>query len=244
MCVKGSECHFAHSEPEKLAGRKADPKFKTVLCKSFAATGSCPKEADACIFAHGERELKPRMFDSDLNSPFGGMSGPGGDPRYKTKMCTNFPLGNCTRGAACHFAHSQLELRSPGAGMGSVGKPSPMGGRMPGSYGSVGPMGQAAPGSYGSVGQMGQAAPAARGPGYLPAPLPSEPDLWRSGPSKRPLPCDPAGPSSGGGKTMLCQNYLQYGVCAMQDMCLYAHSQAELMTPSSSMTQFNKRQRF
>ena len=33
MCVKGSECHFAHSEPEKLAGRKADPKFKTVLCK-------------------------------------------------------------------------------------------------------------------------------------------------------------------------------------------------------------------
>ena len=81
--------------------------------------------------------------------------------------------------------------------MGSVGKPSPMGGRMPGSYGSVGPMGQAAPGSYGSVGQMGQAAPAARGPGYLTAPLPSEPDLWRSGPSKRPLPCDPAGPSSG-----------------------------------------------
>ena len=25
------------------------------------------READACIFAHGERELKPRMFDSDLN---------------------------------------------------------------------------------------------------------------------------------------------------------------------------------
>ena len=83
--------------------------------------------------------------------------------------------------------------------MGSVGKPSPMGGRMPGSYGSVGPMGQAAPGSYGSVGQMGQVSTAARGQfgSVLTAPLPSEPDLWRSGPSKRPLPSDPAGPSSG-----------------------------------------------
>merc|ERR1712029_460282 len=54
-----------------------------------------------------------------------------------------------------------------------------------------------------------------------------------STPGKRPL---PGGPAAAAGKTMMCQNFLSYGVCAMQDMCLYAHSSSELM--------FNKRQRF
>ena len=48
-------------------------------------------------------------------------------------------------------------------------------------------------------------------------------------PGKRPLPTSL-------GKTMMCQNFMAYGVCAMQEMCLYAHSPNELM--------FNKRQRF
>ena len=39
-------------------------------------------------------------------------------PNYKTRLCVNFPLGKCTRGAACAYAHGESELRSGGPGIG------------------------------------------------------------------------------------------------------------------------------
>jgi hypothetical protein len=33
-------------------------------------------------------------------------------PNYRTRLCVNFPLGRCTRGAACAYAHGEAELRA------------------------------------------------------------------------------------------------------------------------------------
>ncbi|KAJ1948533.1 hypothetical protein EC988_005137, partial [Linderina pennispora] len=32
-------------------------------------------------------------------------------PKYKTSLCKDFPLGKCTFGMRCNFAHSLDELR-------------------------------------------------------------------------------------------------------------------------------------
>lgn len=49
-------------------------------------------------------------------------SPPSSHPNYKTRLCVNFPLGKCTRGAACAYAHGDTDLRGPS---GSVPGPSP-----------------------------------------------------------------------------------------------------------------------
>ena len=49
-------------------------------------------------------------------------SPPSSHPNFKTRLCVNFPLGKCTRGAACAYAHGDADLRGP---PGSAPGPSP-----------------------------------------------------------------------------------------------------------------------
>jgi len=53
ICVKGSNCPFAHSEDEL---REQPNLKKTKLCAPYMK-GFC-KYGDNCCFAHGEHELK------------------------------------------------------------------------------------------------------------------------------------------------------------------------------------------
>ena len=41
---------------------------------------------------------------------------PEAHPNFKTRLCINWPLGRCTRGAACAYAHGEAELRAGPAG--------------------------------------------------------------------------------------------------------------------------------
>ncbi|VIO99421.1 Uncharacterized protein BM_BM7312 [Brugia malayi] len=66
--------------------------YKTSLCKTFRETKKCVY-GDACIFAHGERELRlpPQIH-----------------PKYKTQLCRNFSKWNyCPYGAKCLFIHER-----------------------------------------------------------------------------------------------------------------------------------------
>ncbi|KAM4714655.1 cysteine three histidine 1 [Anableps anableps] len=70
-------------------------RYKTELCTSYAATGSC-KYAARCQFAHGLHEL---------HVPFR-------HPKYKTELCRNYhTTGYCYYGGRCLFVHNPTELR-------------------------------------------------------------------------------------------------------------------------------------
>ena len=63
-------------------------KYKTELCRNFAASGSC-SYASRCQFAHGLHELRGRTRH----------------PKYKTEFCRNFFSGYCKYGSRCQFVH-------------------------------------------------------------------------------------------------------------------------------------------
>lgn len=133
--------------------------FKTKICTYFEQ-GKCTR-GDACTFAHGQHELakgaskggpgfgaaggkgggfmqQPQMGGNSFGKggppqpALGGGYGGDGTAPYKTKMCTFFEQGKCTRGDACTFAHDPSEL-SGGKGKGG-GKP----GGKPGNFGPKG----------------------------------------------------------------------------------------------------------
>jgi hypothetical protein len=45
-------------------------------------------------------------------------------PNYKTRLCVNFPIGRCTRGATCAYAHGEVELRAGAGGTVAPAQPS------------------------------------------------------------------------------------------------------------------------
>ncbi|CAJ1086498.1 cysteine three histidine 1 [Xyrichtys novacula] len=70
-------------------------RYKTELCTSYSATGSC-KYAERCQFAHGLHEL---------HVPFR-------HPKYKTELCRSYhTTGYCYYGNRCLFVHSPTEQR-------------------------------------------------------------------------------------------------------------------------------------
>ncbi|KAJ2062651.1 hypothetical protein GGI17_002259 [Coemansia sp. S146] len=70
--------------------------YKTEPCQNWSLYGTCGY-GRMCKFAHGtcEQRTRPRH------------------PKYRTSMCTDFPLGTCAFGNRCNFAHTPDELRSP-----------------------------------------------------------------------------------------------------------------------------------
>ncbi|KAJ2637041.1 hypothetical protein GGF40_002634 [Coemansia sp. RSA 1286] len=61
-----------------------------------AGIASCRPYGQLCKFAHGVCEQRSRLRH----------------PKYKTSLCKDFPLGKCTFGDRCNFAHSPNELRA------------------------------------------------------------------------------------------------------------------------------------
>lgn len=70
-------------------------RYKTELCTSYSASGSC-KYAERCQFAHGLHEL---------HVPFQ-------HPKYKTELCRSYhTTGYCYYGTRCLFVHNPEEQR-------------------------------------------------------------------------------------------------------------------------------------
>jgi len=88
MCMKGSQCPFAHQKGEL----RALPDLTcTKLCKTLIQTGTC--DDAKCTYAHSKDELR-------ATSTF-----------HKTKLCRFSQMGHCALGSKCNFAHSDEELR-------------------------------------------------------------------------------------------------------------------------------------
>lgn len=138
-CNKGDACTYAHSV-EELSGDAngnfgAQPAagglrgFKTRLC-NYWLQGSCSK-GTACSFAHGPEEMGQPVPAASFTGGFqpwngGGaaaglmaLPGVGGKQHspmtYKTQLCKYFPIGKCTSGTACVFAHGEEELNEKGS---------------------------------------------------------------------------------------------------------------------------------
>lgn len=75
-------------------GNGLSSKYKTELCRSWKATGTCTLN-DRCMFAHGAHELRTRKCD----------------PRYKTKPCRTFMReGKCPYNDRCDFLHDETRV--------------------------------------------------------------------------------------------------------------------------------------
>ncbi len=74
---------------------KADPKFKTELCKSWIEMEFCIY-GNKCRFAHGKSEI----FVKPINNT-----------KYKMKNCLSFfQTGYCNYGTRCHFKHDERKV--------------------------------------------------------------------------------------------------------------------------------------
>eukprot|EP00811_Abedinium_folium_P037380 NODE_99_length_3687_cov_6.870506.p1 GENE.NODE_99_length_3687_cov_6.870506~~NODE_99_length_3687_cov_6.870506.p1 ORF type:complete len:642 (+),score=140.39 NODE_99_length_3687_cov_6.870506:142-2067(+) len=130
FCSIGIACPFAHGQ-EEISYHPA--KYKTRMCNGRSCRGE-----GICCFAHGEGELRswaPERFSYwslvACNAPRAPL-GPGGNReewrrpgahtarapspsvRHKQRFCASFPdVSQCRRGAACAFAHSRDEARTP-----------------------------------------------------------------------------------------------------------------------------------
>jgi hypothetical protein len=87
-CTFGAQCFYAHT-PEEM--ESAPDLKKTKLCTAWQE-GTCSKSD--CQFAHGAKELRSTTAV------------------YKTVQCQWFGTGHCSLGAACRYAHGDVEDRS------------------------------------------------------------------------------------------------------------------------------------
>mmetsp|Transcript_13876 Transcript_13876/g.37745 ORF Transcript_13876/g.37745 Transcript_13876/m.37745 type:complete len:441 (-) Transcript_13876:141-1463(-) len=125
-CGRGDRCTFAHGVEEMRGdGFKAAAmahNFKTQLCVYFMDQGVCVRGV-ACSFAHGHEELQtpgsgignhlvgaPPAVAAVSMGCTGQVAGVPTAFPFKTKLCTHFESGFCSRGAACTFAHGKEEL--------------------------------------------------------------------------------------------------------------------------------------
>ena len=91
-----------------------NPRYKTVLCKKFMVSQSCPY-GDKCQFAHGEQELRPlnnqaqnMMYTMNMNS-----KNQNNMLNYKIVKCKNWEKDKtCKYGIHCTYAHGEEELRN------------------------------------------------------------------------------------------------------------------------------------
>ena len=86
---------------------------------------------DLLYFEDKKAELgESSDIDSDHQAPTARPTGmthqqpPETHPNYKTRLCVNFPMGRCTRGATCAYAHGEAELRAGAGGTVAPAQPS------------------------------------------------------------------------------------------------------------------------
>ncbi|CAD8133435.1 unnamed protein product [Paramecium octaurelia] len=91
--VKPKKKRFETIEQKKQYIEEYTKKKKTELCKNYEALGYC-KFGDECSFAHGQRELQPKIH---LHQ------------NYKTKACVRyFNEGFCPYGLRCQYLHNEI----------------------------------------------------------------------------------------------------------------------------------------
>lgn len=92
-----------------IKDHESDPRQRNI---ELEGTFDQIKEASAMV-----RELIVNIGAGGGSSGRPGSSFGGAPPgrQFKSKMCENFPNGNCSFGERCHFAHSASELRKPPA---------------------------------------------------------------------------------------------------------------------------------
>ena len=91
-----------------------NPRYKTVLCKKFVQTQSCPY-GEKCQFAHGEQELRPFNGQAPNMMYTMGMGSKNQNNmlNYKIVKCKNWEKDkSCKYGAHCTYAHGEEELRN------------------------------------------------------------------------------------------------------------------------------------
>jgi len=130
-CMAADSCCYAHGRDE-VSYHPA--KYKTRMCNGTDCRGE-----GVCCFAHGEFELRTWAAEkysysavmalvggmgardegaAAMPAVMGAMGGPdmGGPagPSQKHRFCASYPaIASCRRGAACAFAHTREEARTP-----------------------------------------------------------------------------------------------------------------------------------
>ena len=93
---------------------QGNPRYKTVLCKKFMSTQSCPY-GEKCQFAHGEQELRPFNGQAPNMMYTMGMGSKNQNNmlNYKIVKCKNWEKDKtCKYGIHCTYAHGEEELRN------------------------------------------------------------------------------------------------------------------------------------
>ena len=93
---------------------QGNPRYKTVLCKKFMSTQSCPY-GEKCQFAHGEQELRPFNGQAPNMMYTMGMGSKNQNNmlNYKIVKCKNWEKDKtCKYGVHCTYAHGEEELRN------------------------------------------------------------------------------------------------------------------------------------
>ncbi len=200
-----------------------DPKtYKTLLCQYYLK-GPC-KFADNCQYAHGTSELRTHFGTSvaDVED----MAQKKTDMLYKTTLCVKFvSYGSCPFGIKCHFAHGVKDLRTAAeeastSAMANLSvdekvkinpayKTSLCTNYMVGKYCQFADKCQYAHGKH-----------ELRDKPKIPPPSEITEELKQKLTQKaKTMP---------GYKTKMCKNFQTVGSCDYNEMCHYAHGEAEL----------------
>ena len=110
-CSRGSECFFAHSE-EELRPKPAE-EYRYILTVEMP---NGVKRFENATAKHSAVEAKAELASQALRDAY--MLGyslqkkdTSCDDKYKTVLCTRFPLGQCAFGSNCWFAHGASDQR-------------------------------------------------------------------------------------------------------------------------------------
>jgi hypothetical protein len=245
-CHRGAACTFAHGEAE----------LGTPQVASTALGGSLQEDG----MSDEDRLLMQQLLEGQPSTvPQGSRLAPqlGGGQQgpvfMKTKLCTNFAGGYCTRGTFCTFAHGEHELGTPQP----AGKAAPQpGGKTPqvvkppvwSNYtppsqqqrqykktkictnfeSGFCPRGDACTFAHGEE-ELGTPQPA----GFAELHSVARPQLQAGGGWGATWQVQTARAPQGQvfKKTKLCHHFESQGACSRGEMCCFAHGQHELGTP-------------
>ena len=196
-----------------------DNKYKTSMCKYKTNHGYC-KNGDSCIFAHSSSELRAKNFGGNGSKMIeGGPLDMAKKEIIKTAMCKyQANYGNCKNGDSCIFAHSSSELRPKN--FGGNGNTMIEGGSLNMAKNNNKTAMCKYQTNYGNCKNGDSCIFAHSSSELTPKSFGGNGNMiMEGGPVKK---------KRGNTKTVLCQNYSNYGKCKFGENCTYAHGSGEL----------------